>query len=296
MFDVFLSYKSEDAEAVIRIRKALEARGARVWVDHDQIRPGDHFAAALESGLETSRSVALVVTPRSVRSPWVKEEYYRALSLANEGRLNLIPVLLEDAPLPGFLSTRQYVSIRGQDEFDLGMDRLMWPGVTGKQIAAWAMFGRPYSERWKTLFRVSEAAGISFAGGEDIHRSEWHLQEILDGKPARRVVVFVDPFEERPAETTIWRNTVAQYLDAIRDLRERTRGGPNEVVFVLYIQKNAWDAVAEVKDLPSELVRRMRHYYTLPQDIPSDAELRNALVGVWQQAQRDLMLQEHVIG
>ena len=77
-FDIFLSYKSEDAEWVERLWRALDKRGRRVWVDRNEIRPGDFFAEALERGLESSRSIGLVVTANSFESGWVREEYYRA--------------------------------------------------------------------------------------------------------------------------------------------------------------------------------------------------------------------------
>jgi hypothetical protein len=111
-FDVFLSYKSDDHVWVQGLKRALQARGVRVWLDQDQIRPGDRFVGALERGLESSRSVALVATPASISSGWVEDEYARALTLSNLGQLQLIPLLLRDALLPGFLSNRQYVDFR----------------------------------------------------------------------------------------------------------------------------------------------------------------------------------------
>ena len=51
----------------------------RVWLDKDEIRPGDLFAKALEQGLAASRAVALVVSPEAMASGWVEREYYRAL-------------------------------------------------------------------------------------------------------------------------------------------------------------------------------------------------------------------------
>src|SRR5260370_42707476 len=105
-FDIFLSYRSTDKEAAESLRTSLEKRGARVWLDSDQIRPGDLFAEALEKGLATSRAVGLLVTPDSVASNWVKNEYYRALSLNAAGELQLIPLVFGGAELPGFLKDR----------------------------------------------------------------------------------------------------------------------------------------------------------------------------------------------
>lgn len=117
-FDIFLSYKSDDFAWTNTLRGDLQKRGVRVWLDRSEIRPGDLFVEALENGLETSRAVGLVVSPRSMASTWVREEYYRALSLSQGKGLQLIPLLLETAELPGFLSGREYVDFRIDQSFE----------------------------------------------------------------------------------------------------------------------------------------------------------------------------------
>jgi hypothetical protein len=133
-FDVFLSYQSGDAEWVAGLKNALEAKGIRVWIDQDQIRPGDLFIDALERGIRSSRCVALIVSPASVRSPWVREEYNRALTLSHTAgwELRLIPVLLRDAELPGFLASRSWVDFRDPSRYPESVDRLAF-GITGKR-------------------------------------------------------------------------------------------------------------------------------------------------------------------
>jgi hypothetical protein len=80
----------------------------KVWLDNDEIRPGELVVAALERGLRESRAVALVVSPEALHSGWVQEEYSRAIALSVQGELNLIPLLLRDAELPGFLANRSW--------------------------------------------------------------------------------------------------------------------------------------------------------------------------------------------
>jgi TIR domain len=43
-FDVFLSYSSTDEAWVRRLAEDLKRCGVRVWLDRDEIRPGDLFA------------------------------------------------------------------------------------------------------------------------------------------------------------------------------------------------------------------------------------------------------------
>ena len=106
-FDIFLSYKSLDSAWVENLRLGLQQRGIKVWLDKHQIRPGDLFVRALEHGLDSSRCVGMVVTPESLSSGWVEEEYSRAVALSATKRLKLIPILLRDAESPGFLAGRR---------------------------------------------------------------------------------------------------------------------------------------------------------------------------------------------
>lgn len=129
-FDVFLSHNSIDKPWVTKLKQALEDRGLKVWIDRYEIRPGDLFVNALEIGINQCKAVALIVSPDSMRSAWVREEYSRALALAQETELQLIPVILRGAELPGFLSNRNWVDFREEASFAESLERLIW-GITG---------------------------------------------------------------------------------------------------------------------------------------------------------------------
>jgi hypothetical protein len=132
-FDVFLSHHSGDKPWVIFLKSALAARGVRVWLDRDEIRPGDLFIDALEQGIQRSQAVALIVSPESMTSAWVREEYQRALVLANStAGLRLIPCVLRNASLPGFMANRHWVDFRDPKAFEEKVDELCW-GITGSR-------------------------------------------------------------------------------------------------------------------------------------------------------------------
>lgn len=128
-FDVFLSHNSRDKTWVIKLKSDLVANGVTVWLDKDEIRPGDLFAKALEIGIKESRSVALIISPESMKSGWVEAEYYRALNLATSGDLQLIPVLYKKAEIPGFLSDRSWVDFSDDSDYANQVKRLVW-GIT----------------------------------------------------------------------------------------------------------------------------------------------------------------------
>jgi hypothetical protein len=84
--------------------------------------------------LENCSAVALIVSPNSVSSGWVQEEYYRAISLTKNFRdpVQLIPVILEDAEAPGFLKGRNWVDFRDDKQYSKNVWRLVW-GITGEK-------------------------------------------------------------------------------------------------------------------------------------------------------------------
>lgn len=135
-FDVFLSHSSKDEQWVNALKKGLEKYGLTVWTSTDEIRPGNLFAEDLEAALEASRAVAIVVSPDAIASGWVKEEYYRALSLTKkrEDAVQLVPILLENAELPGFLEGRNWVDFRSGSDFSQKLWKLVW-GITGRKPA-----------------------------------------------------------------------------------------------------------------------------------------------------------------
>ena len=135
-FDVFLSHSTADKPWVIKLKDDLLRYGVSAWLDTDEIRPGDLFGKALEQALDNSRAVALVVSPEAIDSGWVEEEYYRALTLAKNKQTpaQIIPVILRDAEVPGFLQPRNWVDFRDETTYAQSVWRLVW-GITGEKPA-----------------------------------------------------------------------------------------------------------------------------------------------------------------
>jgi hypothetical protein len=127
-FNAFLSYHSGDSEWVATLKSALEAKGIRVWIDSEQLRPGNLFPGALASAIGSIECVVLVLSRGSTASAWVEEEY----SLALAHRRQVVPVLLDDVEPPGFLAGRTWVDFRDAAAFAASVDNLVF-GITGRR-------------------------------------------------------------------------------------------------------------------------------------------------------------------
>jgi tetratricopeptide (TPR) repeat protein len=113
-FDVFLSHHSADKPWVRRLRDALREKGLNPWFDERELPEQDNFVDALSAdGLRRSRFLVLVITPRSLQRPWVKWEWTNFMAL-NGPLGRVIPVLLEEAPLPPALAATQALSAAGR--------------------------------------------------------------------------------------------------------------------------------------------------------------------------------------
>ncbi len=78
-YDVFLSHASADKPAVRELAERLKGDGLRVWLDEWVIQPGDSIPLAIEQGLESSRTLVLVMSRAAFASEWVTLERHTAL-------------------------------------------------------------------------------------------------------------------------------------------------------------------------------------------------------------------------
>jgi len=94
MYDIFISYASEDVDFVKELAEDLENEGFSVWWDIS-IPTGKNFDEVIEEALKKSSSVVVLWSTYSVGSDWVRLE-------AGEGRAKkrLVPVKIEEVKIP----------------------------------------------------------------------------------------------------------------------------------------------------------------------------------------------------
>lgn len=114
-FHAFISHAHADQFRVSEIREWLRQSGIPCWYDGEQLHASSQIATAIANAIPNCRAMVLMLSKAAVESGWVKEEY----ELAMEQRTSLpdfhiVPVLLEDCVIPGFLRTTLYVDARSQ--------------------------------------------------------------------------------------------------------------------------------------------------------------------------------------
>jgi hypothetical protein len=110
---VFISYAHADDTAwTAKLAADLERDGFNVFFDRWDIAPGDQLVRRLDEAL-SSASCGLIVFGRSTAdSPWVYAEYSALVQRMEVSGARLIPVLLDDVPLPPILGMQVFADFR----------------------------------------------------------------------------------------------------------------------------------------------------------------------------------------
>jgi hypothetical protein len=106
---IFISATPRDTPFVERLAKDLSEAGVRVWRAREQVQPGENWARAVEDALAAATAVVFVSSEHSSVSAIMKTE----ITSMVRREAFVIPVLVDDAPLPYGLANRQAIDFRG---------------------------------------------------------------------------------------------------------------------------------------------------------------------------------------
>jgi len=97
MGKVFISYSRRDIDEVEKIVAQLEAEGIEVWLDREDIKPGQQWRRQIVEGIDTAEAFILNLSPNSGASDNVLKE----LNLAEEAlEPFILPVMLSEMKIP----------------------------------------------------------------------------------------------------------------------------------------------------------------------------------------------------
>ena len=113
MVSAFLSHSSKDKSFVRELAGFLESGGEiKVWLDEREIAPGQNIVDRIADGLDAD-FILLILSPDSVDSNWVKEEWTDAFwEQTNNRKTKLLGVLCRDCQLPRLLRNKKYFDLR----------------------------------------------------------------------------------------------------------------------------------------------------------------------------------------
>jgi tetratricopeptide (TPR) repeat protein len=113
MVTVFLSHSRKDKPFVRELADFLVGDGQiKVWLDEREIAPGQNIVGEIAEGPD-SDFILLILSPDSVDSNWVKEEWTDAFwEQTNNRKTKLLGVLYRDCKIPRLLRNKEYFDLR----------------------------------------------------------------------------------------------------------------------------------------------------------------------------------------
>ena len=121
---LFISHSSKDKGFVRRLVQDLKSHNLDVWIDEQELSIGDSIVQGVSEGLRDTDYFVLVISQNSTSSKWVQQEFNAAImSELSENGAVVLPVRIDEAPLPRLLSDRIYADFR--NDYNQGLQGLL---------------------------------------------------------------------------------------------------------------------------------------------------------------------------
>ena len=124
---LFVSHSHYDNDWCRAFVASLQRLGYDVWYDEKGLSGGAQWVATIEREVEARDVLALVLTPEARASQWVNSE----LQLAYATHRRIVPILLKETEITGFLRTYQAINVAGMGAEDAAskFDTSLLPGI-----------------------------------------------------------------------------------------------------------------------------------------------------------------------
>jgi TIR domain len=121
---IFISYSHRDADFVDRLAVKLAEQHIHVWLDRLEIRVGDSLIQKIETALQRADAIIVVLSSASVESEWWRRELTGGLVRElEEHKILMLPILIQDCPIPLFLRDKLHADFRL--DFERGLAELL---------------------------------------------------------------------------------------------------------------------------------------------------------------------------
>ena len=109
---VFISHTAADQPFVRRLAARLEKSHFQVWLDERDLVAGDPLPKSVSKALQAAKVILVVVSKSSVASKWLQYELNVATERMIKGECRVIPVVIDETPLPAEVIGLLYADCR----------------------------------------------------------------------------------------------------------------------------------------------------------------------------------------
>ena len=107
---IFISYSRQQLYFAEALSKRLQKAGVGVWMDLQQLEPGEDWRAQIRDALQACTALVLVGSRQALASPYVQEEWGTAMSAGKP----VVIALYEAVNLPEALGQVSLIDFRGR--------------------------------------------------------------------------------------------------------------------------------------------------------------------------------------
>jgi len=275
MTDIFISHASADKDFARKLSADLKRAGHEPWLDEWDVRIGESIVSGIERGIDRAEHLILVLSPRSVKSSWVAEEWRSAYwQQVESGRVKILPVLIEECEIPTFLRSRRYADFRTDYSagfFDL-VHRGLLPAKRDRDQDRLVVWYLDDSRHWLDTFQEHHGEEFEIHPFDNVAKFLKRLQAVSAGAPDFPSIVLLDlymPLSEFEVDRDLLRETERR-VERFFDMEKELRG---------YVDA-AW------RPFGVEIINTVRDCY--PEDLPIAIYTQRGLVLLNDELIRDL--------
>lgn len=94
---VFLSHNHADKPFVRKLARDLECHNVKCWLDEAEMKIGDSLIQKIRDGIDDVEYFAVILSPNSIKAPWVINELDVAMNYQINGRsIKVLPIMLKE--------------------------------------------------------------------------------------------------------------------------------------------------------------------------------------------------------
>ncbi|MUG95497.1 TIR domain-containing protein [Scytonema sp. UIC 10036] len=123
--DVFISYSRADSDFARKLNDSLQIQGKTTWFDQESIASGSDFQQEIYRGIKTCGNFLFILSPRSVNSPYCKDEVEYASKL-NKRFVTVLLTAVNTNDLHPELAKVQWIDFNhSQRDFNANFNQLV---------------------------------------------------------------------------------------------------------------------------------------------------------------------------
>lgn len=124
---VYISHSRENSSTAFRLCEALRKRGVETWFDGCDLHAGEKWDQTVSAAIGAADGFVFLIGPPGPTDRWQTFEWQQIVN--NEYYLDaskpLIPVLIGNPELPGFLKTRQALTLDTGGSVNEAVERIL---------------------------------------------------------------------------------------------------------------------------------------------------------------------------